>query len=278
MRRPGPGPGLLVGIVVAASALATAATAADLPAPGPAPAYYPPAYRPVIYDWTGIYVGGDVGGGWMNDVVTTSTTTALMPAGTMTKITASGVVGGGQVGFNIQFSPVVIGFEGTWNASNLSGTQVTPSPLIGGTSESSTSAAHWYATATGRVGFALNDFLFYAKGGAAWMRSDYTQAVTAAGGVITLQTLTDTRSGYTAGGGVEFGLTENLSAKLEYDYLGFGTKSYNFTNLSVILTGAAPPPTPLGPMPVSIKSFSQMVTVGLNYRFNWAGGGTLVTK
>src|SRR5580700_10093444 len=62
-------PGLLVGIGVAACVLATAASAADMPVPA-APAYYPPVYRPVIYDWTGIYVGGDVGGGWLHDVVT----------------------------------------------------------------------------------------------------------------------------------------------------------------------------------------------------------------
>jgi len=263
-------PALLVGIGVAACALATAASAADMPVPA-APAYYPPVYRPVIYDWTGIYVGGDVGGGWLNDVVTTTTATALMPAGAATRISAGGVVGGGQVGVNVQFSQVVVGFEATWNASNLTGTQVTPSPLLANASEQSTSAATWYATATGRVGFALNDFLFYAKGGAAWMRADYTQAVTVPGGVFTLQTLTDTRTGYTAGAGVEFGMTENLSAKLEYDYLGFGSRTYNFPNLM----------TPTGVpvvLPVSIKSATQLITVGVNYRFNWAGGGAIVTK
>src|ERR1700688_4676420 len=96
-------PGLVVGIGVAACALATAASAADMPVPA-APAYYPQVYRPVIYDWTGIYVGADVGAGWLNDVITTTTATALMPAGTATKNSAGGVVGGGQVGFNVQFS------------------------------------------------------------------------------------------------------------------------------------------------------------------------------
>ena len=62
-------PGLLVGMAVAASALATAASAADMPVPA-APAYTPPAYRPVIYDWTGIYIGGQLGGASMNDTVT----------------------------------------------------------------------------------------------------------------------------------------------------------------------------------------------------------------
>ena len=44
--------------------------------------------------------------------------------------------------------------------------------------------------------------------------------------------MTATRSGFTAGGGIEFGMTENLSARLEYDYLNFGTKTYTFAKLN----------------------------------------------
>ncbi len=265
-------PGLLVGIAVAASALATAASAADMPVPA-APAYTPPVYRPVIYDWTGIYIGGHVGGGWMNDVVTTTATTILEPVGTQTKLAPMGVLGGAQAGVNIEFSPVVVGFEGTWASTNLSGTLITPSPLPGGFSETSTSAAHWLATAAGRVGFAANDFLFYAKGGAAWMRVDYTQSVSGGAGFSTI-TQNDTRTGFLAGGGVEFGMTENLSAKLEYDYLGFGTKSYTFAPLNAPVAGIV---TTFA-QPISVKSRLQMVTAGINYRFTWGGGGAIVTK
>src|SRR5580692_11898922 len=97
-------PGLLVGCVVAASALATAASAADMPVPA-AP---PPSYHPVIYDWTGIYVGAHVGAGLLDDVATTTTTTALLPSGTQTKLNPFGVAGGAQAGFNIEFAPFVI--------------------------------------------------------------------------------------------------------------------------------------------------------------------------
>src|SRR5580693_4848561 len=108
-------PGLLVGLAVAASALATAASAADMPVP--AAAYTPPVYRPVIYDWTGIYIGGQLGAASMNDTFTQQTTTALLTAGTATKTNPAAVVGGGEAGFNIEFAPVVVGFEGTWTAS-----------------------------------------------------------------------------------------------------------------------------------------------------------------
>jgi outer membrane immunogenic protein len=270
-------PGLLVGFAVAASALATAASAADLPAPA-APAYTPPVYRPVIYDWTGIYGGVNVDAGALNDVVTNTTTTALLNAGTQTKLSPFSLVGGAQAGFNIEFAPFVLGAEGTFAWSNISGTQVTPS-LLPTISENSQSTPQWYATVTGKAGFAANDFLFYAKGGAAWMGVHYTQNI-AAGGVQSAQTIVDTRTGFTVGGGVEWGLTESLSARLEYDFLDFGTKTYNFNNLSFTPAGAAvgTPPTPISAAPMSIKSVTQLITVGLNYRFNWGGGGPVVTR
>jgi outer membrane immunogenic protein len=262
-------PGLLVGIAVAASVLATAASAADMPVPGPAPAYYPPAYRPVIYDWTGLYGGVHLGAGLLEDQVTTTTTTALQPSGTQTKLSPFAAVAGAQAGFNYQIQQVVVGAESTFTWSDISGTQATVSPLPT-FSETSISKPRWYATATGKFGFAANDFLFYAKGGAAWMGVNYTQATSTGTGNVSSQTITDTRSGFTAGGGIEFGMTENLSARLEYDYLNFGTKNYTFANLNT-----APAPLVL---PVAIRSSTSLITVGINYRFNWGGGGAVVTR
>jgi outer membrane immunogenic protein len=261
------GPGLLVGFAVAASALATAASAADLPAPA-APAYTPPVYRPVIYDWTGIYGGVNLGAGLLEDQITTTTTTALQPAGVATKLNPFSVIAGAQAGFNYQIQQIVIGAEGTYTWSNISGTHVTPALIP--FSETSISVPRWYATATGKIGFAANDFLFYAKGGAAWMGVNYTQTVST--GIVNLssQTILDTRSGFTVGGGIEFGMTENLSARLEYDYLDFGTKTYTFGNLNTA-------PTPLV-LPVAIRSSTSLITAGINYRFNWGGGGPVVTR
>src|SRR5580704_10788968 len=242
-------PGLLLGFAVAASALATAASAADMPVPA-APAYAPPVYRPVIYDWTGIYGGAHLGAGLLEEQVTTTTTTALLPAGTQTRLSPFSVVAGAQAGFNYQIQQVVIGAEGTYTWSNISGTQITPS-LIPTFSEMSISTPRWYATATGKLGFAANDFLYYAKGGAAWMGVNYTQTVS-------------------VGVGIEYGITENLSGRVEYDYLNFGTKTYTFANLNTA-------PTPLV-LPVSIRSSTSLITAGINYRFNWGGGGAYVTK
>ena len=122
-------PGLLVGMAVAASALATAASAADMPVPA-APAYYPPVYRPVIYDWTGIYGGVHLGAGVLEDQVTTTTTTALQPSGIQTKLSPFGVVAGAQAGFNYQIQQFVLGAEGTFTWADISGTQVTASAML----------------------------------------------------------------------------------------------------------------------------------------------------
>jgi len=72
---------------------------------------------------------------------------------------------------------------------------------------------------------------------------------------VTTQNISDTRTGFTVGVGIEFGLVENLSGKIEYDFYDFGSKNYNF-----VIT------------PVSVSSSLHALTVGLNYRFNWSGG------
>jgi outer membrane immunogenic protein len=260
----------LVGCVVAASLAATQAWAADLPVAAPiAPAYHPP-----IYDWTGVYVGGHFGGGWMNDTVTYPTLTAppIVPAGAQIKLSPMGVLGGAQVGANIEFAPVVVGVEGTWTASMISGSDITPGLIAGGSSEKATSNATSEATVAARIGYAANDLLFYVKGGGAWMRVDYTQQVFSGPGSAfnTLQTITDTRAGFVVGGGFEYGINENLSLKVEYDYLGFGTKNYTFNNLAYGVTvNNVTLGHPLGPQPVSVQSQLMMVTAGVNYRFTW---------
>ena len=71
-------------------------------------------------------------------------------------------------------------------------------------------------------------------------------------------------------------MTENLSARLEYDYLDFGTKNYTFANLSA--PGGSAVQHAVCRCPVSMKSSCTMITVGINYRFNWGGGGAVVTK
>jgi outer membrane immunogenic protein len=259
----------LPALVAAAAAVAAPAFAADIAVP---PAAAPaPAYRPALYNWTGFYLGGHIGGGLLEDTFT-DTTTVTETSGTATTVNPFGLIGGLQGGFNYEFTPWVIGVEGTWTPSYISGTATTTAtaltPTLGtGIDVGSTSAPRWYATLAARFGYADDDVLFYGKAGAAVMRVDYTQEIINNGISNSTETLGEHRVGFVIGAGIEYGITENLSAKVEYDFLDFGTQSYSFGNLS------KPDGTALGAVPVSIESTTHMFTAGLNYRFNWDGGG-----
>jgi outer membrane immunogenic protein len=247
--------------VIAVALIGTPAFAADMAVP--ATSYYP-KLPPAIYDWTGIYVGGHIGGGMLVDSVSQN---GVSPGGfnlTGTgNLRPAGVIGGAQVGANYEFVPWVVGVEASWTDSAISG-----NTLIGTTSaafpqERFTSQAEWFAALTGRVGYAANDWLFYAKAGGAWMNVRYTEDIltaaspTVAPGVTAVtQVITDNRTGFTVGVGIEFGLVENLSGKIEYDFYDFGSRNYNFNAIT----------------PVSVNSNLHTIIVGLNYRFNWSGG------
>lgn len=153
----------------------------------------------------------------------------------------------------------MVGAEVSWTDSGISGSTLIPCstsclsatpPIL---QERATSHALWFATATGRFGYAANDWLFYGKAGGAWMHVSYTQDyLTAVGVTASSQTISADRAGFTAGVGVEYGMTENLSGKIEFDFYDFGTQNYNFVQT-----------------PVSVQSNMYALIVGLNYRFNW---------
>jgi outer membrane immunogenic protein len=273
------GRGLVVVLALAAAGVYAPARAADIAAPGPS--YYPAAAAPMPparYDWTGFYAGGQVGMDFLQDSETeTAATTgsALEPAGANLNVSPYGVIGGGQIGANYEFAPWVVGVEGSWSWTYLTGSIIGPSgesavgPAPGApATERFTSSPQWIATATGRLGYAANDLLFYAKGGGAWMHVDYTQDILVGGAVSSTSMVSPTRSGFVAGAGVEYGLTEQLSARIEYDFYDFGKVNSTFNVVDpASMTGATVN------IPVSIQSYVQAVTVGLNYRFNGTGGG-----
>jgi outer membrane immunogenic protein len=244
-------------VALALTGFCLPARAADI-AP-PAQSYYPAApLPPATYDWSGLYIGGNVGAGLLADTFTPigTGTAPGAPLGP-TKVSPVGVIGGGQAGVNFEWAPWVIGAEVSWDSSAITATKTVAD--AGGTSESSTSNPQWIATATGRFGWASNDLLFYAKGGGAWMHVSYTQELVAGGISGPVQSISDNRSGFTAGAGLEYAFTENLSGRMEYDFMDFGTKNYSGFTLT----------------PVSVRSNLSTLTAGINYRFNWAGGGPL---
>ncbi len=248
----------LAALALAAMAVAAPARAADLPV---APAYTPAApMPPAIYNWTGFYIGGNVGAGLLHDSATATTAATLVTLPGSINVNPVNLVGGAQAGFDYQFSSVVVGAQVSWSASNLNGSTVINATAPPGDQERLTSAPSWFASATGRVGYAANTLLFYVKGGGAWMHIEHVQDVLVLGGAVgTSQAISDTRTGFTAGVGLEYALTQNLSALFEYDFYDFGTATENFS-------------TTIG-TPLSIRSDLHTLTVGLNYRFNWGSYG-----
>jgi outer membrane immunogenic protein len=244
------GPGLVVVLALSAGGVCAPARAADIAVPQAAPptAYLPPAR----YDWTGIYAGGSVGAGLLDDTIDPISGGAT-PLSTGVSMSPVGFIAGAQVGANFQFSSLVLGAEASWTDSVISGSTSGVNATGGGIQIRMTDAPQWFAAVTGRVGYALNDILLYAKAGGAMMSVNYTQDQLTAGVTTTTQILSDKRSAFTAGLGVEYGMTENLSARLEYDYYGFGSRNYQFSQA-----------------PVSLQSDLNTITLGFNYRFNWA--------
>jgi outer membrane immunogenic protein len=126
------------------------------------------------------------------------------------------------------------------------------------------------ATITGRFGYAFDKLLLFGKAGWGWARTSDNAFTTAAGVPILTQTLSATRSGWTAGGGVEFGFWQSWSAKFEADYMGFGKRTLG----SFVTSGNAEIPT----NSVLLRDHDTniwVVKAGVNYHFNWGAAPVL---
>ena len=231
-------------LTFAAAAVALAASqasAADLPRK--APAYVPPPPPPVT--WTGCYIGGNIGGAFGDASVTIN-------AGEVSS-NGSGFAGGGQIGCDYQFSGGwVIGLRNMidWTSNSRSRT-IAFGPLAGGVVDFKN---QWFDTLTGRIGYSWQPaWLLYFQGGAAW---GHTTTNISFGGVQFGQG-SNTRTGWTIGGGIEWMFAPHWSAFLEGNWMDFGG------NNGVIVTPVA---CPAG-CAFSTNATEATVLVGVNYRF-----------
>ena len=221
-------------------------------AAGPAPAADAPAAAPFgaapAYDWSGLYVGGQIGVG-VGDSVQFYT---APPAGSTGRYDLSGAAGGPLVGFNWQFAQhLVAGAEADFSWAGLSGTGGTTTHYGCGTKCST--ASDWFATERARLGYAFdNGVLLYATGGLAQVdvRPDLNGYVQSS-----------TRSGWTAGLGVEYKFNRNWSAKAEYLYVDVDDYVWtNASNGSISCAG----------LNCSTDARFSLFRVGVDYRFDWA--------
>ena len=259
-------------IGTAAAALGTVqAFAADLGRfPPAAPVYRSAALMPV-YNWTGCYLGAQLGGAWADNHVNGQFAGFFFNENN----SAAAVLVGGQVGCDLQFArDWVIGaqIDGAWTnltaTEGLAGSQALGGGGTLGLSGSLTLKANVIATATGRIGYAANfgDIagLFYLKGGAAFVNfdtSNFGGQLTATGGGGSVSGAVDfnapsaNRWGWTIGVGTEWAVAENWSIVGEWNFLDFGTQTLTFTDPN------------LGSTQVSARQHINELKLGINYRF-----------
>jgi outer membrane immunogenic protein len=232
---------LLATVALAAVGAALPVHAADLGARAP---YYSkaPAYMAPIYNWTGFYVGGHIGGAFSSDNNFSGLATGNNGNGRF--------LGGLQVGADWQFAPNwVLGAQGqySWIGGNVGA--VFPGGLA------YTNRQRGLGSVTGRIGYTWGPGLVYVKGGYAY--SDNNESVTLAGASIPFTTVGDHRNGYTVGAGIEYMFAPSWTAFGEYQFYDFGKASFTSPVLLI----------PAG----SFTTDDHTIKAGVNYRFNWGG-------
>lgn len=203
-------------LFAAVSALAIlgagAAMAADLPSRSRAPVA--PAFVPPAFTWTGFYIGANAGysfgrftadGRLFND--------------------PDGFIGGGQLGYNIQFGQFVAGLEADFQGADLRGNGGAFLPV------GSSAKIDYFGTVRGRLGVAFDRALIYATGGYAFVNAKIS--------IPGLLSDDKMHNGYALGAGIEYALTDNLTLRGEYLYIDVEKKTYSgFGGLPVARAGA----------------------------------------
>jgi outer membrane immunogenic protein len=252
---------LAVATVAALVGVAGAANATDLykGSTKDVPAYVPPPL------WTGFYIGAHVGGIWA-DIRDRDLNGFITPGLERTfNNNNSGVFGGGTVGYNWQAGNLgfgsgawVIGFEADFGGAGLNnsfndGLLPTQFGFLRIKND-----GNFYADVTGRLGYAVGPALFYAKGGWAFLDTNFTvDGCCLAGVPFSIKGNNNGLDGWTVGGGIEYMWSPSWSVKAEYLFFDFsrnhdhadfvdGITTFRFDN------------------ELQVNSFK----VGLNYHFN----------
>lgn len=221
------------GVGLGMLALANSAAAADLPLKAPA--------LKAVYDWTGFYIGGHVGygGGSLGPG-----TNPRPEEGVFFPPSITGLIGGYQAGYNRQFSNhVVLGIEADASfGSPVDAPRLTPNPFD--------TTLDYVSTVRGRAGYAFGRWMPYLTGGFAWGHSHVN--LNDGGGSIFADP-GQIQTGWTAGAGVEFAVSGNWSARLEYDYIDLSRRTYDLRSF--------------GLPNVNVDPGVHLVKLGVNYRF-----------
>jgi outer membrane immunogenic protein len=226
----------------------------------------PRAVAAQAYNWTGAYVGGNVGYGVANNP-TTATILAVANIGppvlnneSFTQAPAGASIGG-QIGFNFQADRFVFGLEADAQWSNQQDRACVGGCSNAGDNLFTSQKLNAFATARARIGYAANSWLWYVTGGAAWGNVSNTYTFDQFGTF----SFNQNKYGWVAGAGVEAALGGNWSAKLEYLYMDLG----NATGSADFLVN---PGFAIVERVIGTTTFHDHIfRAGLNYKFGGAG-------
>ena len=222
------------------------------------PAYTPPAppAPPPVYNWTGLYWGGNIGYSW-GEAKRDFTVSGLGTVSGSQDI--DGVIGGFQTGYNYQFGTWVWGFETDIQASGQKGgSTLAVTPL---TTITTDHKLEWFGTSRARLGVLWSpNILAYGTFGVAYGQVKDSATITVAGLGSATGTFKDVKAGWTAGAGLESAFGGGWSGKLEYLYIDLGDTERTLTTPTTIVTDTR-------------GTTDNIVRVGLNYRWGGGGGG-----
>ena len=228
-----------LGIAALLAVASPSAFAADVSVRGPLPIRGPaaaPVMTPIpFYNWTGFYVGGNLGGAWESGTLFDDR------FGVAFDNNHSGFIGGAQIGYNWQLWPqFVVGVELMFDGTDIRSDNNT---AVLATS----TKVDWITTLSARFGWAVNNWLFYGKAGGGWVHDSVT--VTADG---TFFSASDTKGGLLVGAGIEYAFAPSWTVRVEWDHISLDDVTHPFFADAIILS----------------RRFD-LLTVGLNYRFGF---------
>jgi len=238
----------------------------------PAGAQAPPG----TVNWTGPYVGLNLGGDWgqLPGSVSVAPTAAGVPGSTrhLNGSTDGTVTGGAQAGYNYQIDNFVLGVEGDFRGGGLSTTTGVPAGGLTNFAPGSNfkASSDWNASIRGRVGYAWNQFLLYGTGGVAFadasLKANFAPGITAGGTALPGSSFSQSTTlvGPTVGGGVEYAVTPNISVGGEYRYTDYGFDTVRLGNVATTGAGGA---VTTSPATGKIGMRDNTVMLKVNYRF-----------
>jgi outer membrane immunogenic protein len=241
-------------LAAALVSMATAASAADFPVE-PMKAALP---APILFSWTGCYVGIEGGGASGQGEQISSPPPGNPPTSITGGLTIKGGIAGGTVGCNITLSNFVVSAEADFSWTNKRGSTNDLAPFI--TTSVSETREKWLDTFRGRFGYAIDRFMIYGTAGVALAGTAVSVTNPAFGTVSE----TRDRTGWVAGLGGEFAVWSggafDVTLKVEYLHVGFETKQYF----------QAPAVTTVETISLrDTKLTDDIVRAGLNVKFNW---------